>query len=929
MVGKTVGQYAIQETLGQGGMGTVYKAEDLKLRRSVALKFLSPGAVQDAESRSRFLQEAQAAAALDHPNICGVYQIDEYEGSWFIAMPYVEGKGLDEQIASGPQPYQKAVELARQIAEGLEEAHSQEIIHRDVKPANVIVSERSRGRLQVTIMDFGLARLANATRLTREGRQMGTAAYMSPEQVMGTPVDQRTDIWSLGVVLYEMTVGQVPFPADYEQALFYGIQNEEPEPLTSLRTGVPMELERIVTKCLAKDPSERYQTCTDLLVDLNALARELNDGRSRTSRKSGSVSPATDRVAVETVPGDSTSVLVSSAASPSSAEIAPPSSPAASEQPGGTGFSLGQTLAAAAVVGALAAGAAWMAATAAPESAQSAQGQSYELTRITWDGQLSAFPALSPDGRLLAYSSDRAGNGDLDLWIQQVDGGGLVRLTDHPADDKEAVFSPDGTQIAFARTGNGLYTIPAIGGEPYLVAQGAQSPDFSPDGKKIAYTKSGPDGGIFFSPVSMGEPKQLFEYFRALNSPLWAPDGQSVLAWGRSADGQVDWWSAPIDGGEPRPLQAAAVFQSVGAELSGEVWRRSGNTILITAQDAELYRLTIADDGSSVSDPVRITVGAGLEVLPTMATDGRIAFTDAEQRRDVWALSISTSTGLASGEPERITSSEASDTAGDVTDDGNLLVYISNRWGRRDIWTKNLTTGEEENVSNDREEQRAPLLSPEGDRIAYMVREGEKSVIYARPFGGGAGHTLCDDCGAPRYWTPDGRFILYDRHPGVYVLELSTKRTSLIAGSDDTPVHHAAVSPDGRWIAFRAGGAEGGIRVAQFGVTETIQPDSWETVVEDGEAHCPVWSPDGRRLYFTSAAEGSRDLWMVALDASKKTVGEPQLVRRFPNLRYSLDLMSFNDRQLSFGGGKLFFPMSELSGDIWLMEPRNSSDTAR
>jgi len=906
MVGKTIGQYEIQATLGQGGMGTVYKAEDLKLKRTAALKFLSHHAVQDDESRSRFLQEAQAAAALDHPNICGVYQIDEYEGMWFIAMPFLEGEGLDASIASGPQPYAKAVEIARQIAEGLEEAHGKEIVHRDVKPANVIVSERTRGRLQVTIMDFGLARLANATRLTREGRQMGTAAYMSPEQVMGSPVDQRTDIWSLGVVLYEMTVGQLPFPADYEQALFYGIQNEEPEPLTALRTGVPMELERIVNKCLAKEPAERYQTCTDLLVDLNALARELNEGRTRTSRKSGSVAPSADTAVQQQPPANET--------------VAPPA--AASQAPRSSGFSLAQMLAAAALVGALAAGAAWMAASGAPESTKTAAADSYELTRITWDGHLSAFPALSPNGRLLAYSSDRAGNGDLDLWIQQVDGGGLVRLTDHPADEKEAVFSPDGTQIAFARTGDGLYTIPAIGGDPYLVAQGASGPEFSPDGKKLAYVRRGSDGGVFFSPVSMGEPTQLFTDFRSLSKPLWAPDGQSIIAWGRSADGEVDWWAAPVDGGEPRAIGAAAEFRNIGVELPSEEWHRSQNTILVTAQDAELYRATVAPDGSSITDVTRITIGAGLEVFPTMSEDGRIAFTDAEQRRDVWSLSISQSTGLAAGEPDRVTASEASDTAGDVTDDGARMVYISNRWGRRDIWTKNLLTGKEDNVSNDSAEQRAPLLNPQGDRIAYMVREDGKSVIYSRPFDGGAGRTLCEDCGAPRFWSADGRYILYDRHPGVYVLELSTRRTSLIAGSDDNPIHHASVSPDGQWLAFRAGGSEGGIRVARFGVTETIQPESWRTVVADSAAHCPVWSPNGRRLYYTSAAQGSRDLWMVALDGSMQAADDPRLVKRFPTLRHSLDLMSFNDRQLSFGGGKLFFPMSELSGDIWLMKPR-------
>ncbi len=240
MLGTTIAHYKILDKLGQGGMGAVYKAEDTRLHRMVALKFLSAPPAESNNLESRFLHEARAAAALDHPNICGVYEINIADGQLYMAMPLIDGESLEKRIEAGPRPLKEALTIAIQTAEALEEAHSKEIVHRDIKPGNILVIQRERGRLQVKLLDFGLARLTQATKLTREGATLGTAAYMSPEQAEGGNVDLRTDVWALGVTLYEMVSGQMPFPAQYEQALFYGILNEAPEPLTSLRSGVPM-----------------------------------------------------------------------------------------------------------------------------------------------------------------------------------------------------------------------------------------------------------------------------------------------------------------------------------------------------------------------------------------------------------------------------------------------------------------------------------------------------------------------------------------------------------------------------------------------------------------------------------------------------------------------------------------------------------------
>ena len=236
-------------------MGVVYKAEDTKLKRSVALKFLRPDTTEDTEAKARFLREAQAAAALDHPNICTIYEIDEADGQTFLAMAFVAGRAIQDKIGDRPLKLQEAIDITTQTAEGLKAAHSRGVVHRDIKPANLMLTEEG----QVKIMDFGLAQLADQSRLTKTATILGTPAYMSPEQASRRPTDRRTDVWSLGVVIYEMITGRLPFGGERQEAVLYAIGNEDPEPITALRAGLPMELEFIVGKALAKDPADRYQ----------------------------------------------------------------------------------------------------------------------------------------------------------------------------------------------------------------------------------------------------------------------------------------------------------------------------------------------------------------------------------------------------------------------------------------------------------------------------------------------------------------------------------------------------------------------------------------------------------------------------------------------------------------------------------------------
>jgi serine/threonine protein kinase len=272
MIGKTISHYKILEKLGEGGMGVVYKAEDTKLKRMVALKFLPPELTRDSDAKKRFIQEAQAASALQHNNICTIHEIDETkpapgepgDGQLFICMDFYEGETLNKKIERGPLPLDEAIEIAIQIVQGLARAHEADIIHRDIKPANILITDRG----EVKIVDFGLARAAGQTRLTKASTTLGTVAYMSPEQARGEDADQRTDIWSLGVVLYEMVTGRLPFTGDYEQAMMYWILNDAPKPVKQFRSEVPANLEQAICKALEKDRIKRYQNIRELLQDI-------------------------------------------------------------------------------------------------------------------------------------------------------------------------------------------------------------------------------------------------------------------------------------------------------------------------------------------------------------------------------------------------------------------------------------------------------------------------------------------------------------------------------------------------------------------------------------------------------------------------------------------------------------------------------------
>ena len=703
MIGQTISHYKITEKLGEGGMGVVYKAQDTKLDRPVALKFLAPHLLRDEEGRKRFEREAKAAAKLDHPNICTVYEIDEVEGRTFIVMAFLEGRPLSERIDEGPLKLTEALSIAIQMAEGLEAAHDKGITHRDIKPDNVMLMSGSRGL--VKLMDFGLAQLAGSSKFTREGTTLGTVNYMSPEQAEGAPTGQATDLWSLGVVLYEMIAGEKPFRGEFDQAIVFSIMNEPAEPLTAVRTGVPKELERIVNKCLAKKPERRYHHTDELLGDLQAVRQELEPQPSRVTAQ-----PA---AAKRTSPA----VMVGMAA-----------------------------------VLLAAVGLTWW--FSRPSDSGMEPPPQYKLTQVTRDSGYTGQPALSPDGKLLAYVSDRAGEGNLDLWVQQTSGGDPIQLTRTEASVSNPSFSPDGSQIVYGGFlgEGGVYVIPALGGNTRRLAERGWSPKFSPDGESITYSVGyqNATGAIYIVSSGGGQPRRLELDIPWAVWPTWSPDGEYLLFAGSTdpvpgaGSPTVDWWIAPSGGGKAVKLGVREALRKSGIRSTrtptvGE-WLADGSWVLFSASlgdSTNLWRIGIsASEARITTQPQRLTSGTN-EAQPTVSLDGRVGFTSARSDLDIWSLPIDPNEGKPRGPLERLIGGATQDNYPTVSDDGQKLVFVSDRSGSWDVWVKDLESSSETPITVTPENEDRAAISPDGAQVAYIRREGTQTNLYTVSVAGG------------------------------------------------------------------------------------------------------------------------------------------------------------------------------------------------
>ena len=817
MVGQTISHYKILGKIGEGGMGVVYKAEDTRLRRTVALKFIRSEAVENEEVRTRFLHEAEAAAALTHPNICIVHEIDEAEGNSFIAMEYVEGESLKEKIEKRPLPLEDALGIAIQVAEGLHFAHEKGIVHRDITPANVMFDSQGRAK----IMDFGLAHLGDATQITKTGTIVGTPAYISPEQIRGEKADPRADIWSLGLVLYEMVAGRRPFHGESAQTLALAIQNEEPEPLTAVRTRVPVELDRVAGKALAKSPANRYQHVDELLVDLRSLKRQLEKGTGQ-QHPSPQPQSRTNRAAWYVTGAVILLVL----------------------------FALGGT---------------WLGLWELPGKAREAPLATVPLT--SYPGT-EACPAFSPGGDYVAFSWNGPEQDNFDIYRKRIGTQEALRLTTDPAPDYCPSWSPDGKHIAFVRgSGPGeaeIILVPelGVGAEKRLTTitlylpESLQSrcsrPAWSKDGQWLVIPDK-PDSqdspGLFAVSVETREKHRLTsgtDHFPAIS-----PDG-NTLAFSRGMGISGALYSVRVSGqavaeSEPRQLTAGSMRPE---HVS---WLPNGRE-LVFAGSPGLYRVSISGTGQPTRLPFAWSDASQTAVSPA---GNRLAYRQSSGNQDIMRAAI-TAAGTHGAPPSTFASSSRREANPRYSPDGSRVAFASSRSGVSEIWVCDADGSNSVQLTSFGETHSgSPRWTPDGEYVLFNSSVTGHSDIYRLPADGGKPERLTTH---PRHdgdasASLDGRWIYFSsERTGEYqVWKLPAdggEPVQLTQNGGWMPFE----SPDGQYVYYASKELAPGVwRIPRDGGEEKeIIPEIWSP-------HCFSVSPLG--IYFITRDGASVNRW--------------------------------------------------------------------
>ncbi len=924
--GVTISHYTILEKLGEGGMGEVWKAQDIRLGRIVAIKILPPDKTADRDRRLRFTQEAKAASALNHPNIVTIHEIDSIGGHEFMVMELVNGKPLSTLIhKNSGMPLQEALRCAIAIADALGAAHAAGIVHRDLKPANVMVTETGL----VKLLDFGLAKLfepvdsaapasdpsdpntptALMSAQTEESVIVGTIAYMSPEQALSQRLDPRSDIFAFGSVLYEMATGKRAFEAGSKLGTLSAILHVEPRPMRETNPELPEEFEQIVARCLRKDAARRYQQIDEVKAALQDLKEESQTSRIRTASRPALPPPAKSR---------RKTVLI-----------------------------------AAAVIVALAAIA--LALWYKPwRTAPIAQPISYSFRQLTFSDGLTYDPALSRDGRFIAYASDRGGKNNLDIWFQQVGSEEAIRLTDDPADDDEPDFSPDGRTVAFHSMRNpaGVYLVDALGGDARLVTVAGRRPRFSPDGTRIAFwvgpAPGLPYGRVGVVPVLGGDPLWLVQQFYGAGSPVWTPDGQHLLFTGASRSDlqDWDWWVSPASGGNPVRTNVRAALAKAGAGLSLALpqpgcWDPSGSVVFAAEEGGveHIWRIPISQTTwQPTGAAVRITAGVG-ESQPAVAGD-LIAFAGIERKTNIWALPVRADQGRADGPLQPLTSGSSSDYNPTISRDGKLLVYESQRsLSSSDLWSKDLVTGQSKQLTVTPWFEYNPAISGDRSLVAYTVFEQppkvtEKEWLGALTLPGGVFRKVCEeDCFLSWGLNSNGSELLYSpdvRHHKLALLNTTTGVKQPLVEDPVDELFQASFSPDDRWVAFNplTPSSQTPIFVVPANGGNSVPRDQWIRITGDNtQDGKPRWSPDGNLLYFISARDGVYCLWAQRLDPrTKKPLGAAFVVYHLHGVRNSLTEIPTQYVSISVGQGKVVMPLADMKGNVWLLEPKRPGE---
>ncbi len=909
LAGQTLLHYRITEKIGEGGMGAVYKAVDTHLDRPVAIKVLPPDKVADPDRRSRFVQEAKAASALRHPNIVVIHDIAADRGRDFMVMEFVEGRSLDVLVGRKGLKLNEALGYAVQVADGLAKAHAAGIIHRDLKPSNIMVTEEGL----VKILDFGLAKLteetpaagADPTRTldikekprTEEGTIVGTAAYMSPEQAEGKKVDARSDIFSFGAVLYEMLTGRRAFGGDSRIKTLAAVLNEEPKPPSSMSEAVPLELERVLVRCLRKDPQRRWQTMSDLKVALQDLKEDSESGKLQAAAAPARPKKRTALFAVLAVLLALTAIAILQ-----KLLVIKSKAPAEFEQP----------------------------------------------TPLTYDTGLTWSPTVSADGNLMAYASDREGRRTYDLWIQHLATGSARRLTDHPADDWSPSISPDQSKVVFRseRDGGGIYLVDVQTRKEQKIVAGGYSPQFSPDGSLISYVTIPASGDsrrqqMFLVSADGRSPRPFHPDFlihEAIKGamPAWSPDGKHMIFRGRRIDDprSVDWWVAPVEGGEPVRTQAMEnlgrapmVTQFPVGWAGDDIYYISGTTI----EGVNIYRAPIDPGTWRIEGP-----GEAMTMAPLMinfvfvARDGRVFYTVMKGVMAPWYIAARPDEATVSADPpQKISPDLLQKVWPTVSRDGTKAAFIA--YGGRQVadiglrW-RDLRTGEETTIPTQGGTLASlPRLSPDGSTLAYRDRVAGSWRTFVVPSGATSGREVCAACTLFDFFPDPGFALTMNKAGDLEKTNLQTGATTPVLAAGQFDVSDAGLSPDGEWLALLAAEPDGQVAIQVLSISGP-QGATGEAILvtrDDRFLSRPAWSPNGRYLYYLSEKNDRCSLFAQALDPrTMAPLGEPREVYFSPDSRFALNYPK-GLGTIGVAADKVVFMASEISGNIYLTKPKS------